>query len=164
MRYIRVFVILVLAAIVALFLLNYQTDNTQKKVYNDDSFISQESDSFSYTDYDQSSEDKALDLKFGTFYGSDTFYNINVSKEGTATVKYDTAVEKGRFKIVLISPERKLTTLAEGSGQGSKEVKLVRGKYVIKLVGDNAAGRVRMSVAVGEGMKVDLEGDSFLAR
>lgn len=167
MRFFKIFILVAILALAGIFLLNYQTDNMQKGVYDKDSVINQESDTQSYRHYDQN--DKALpnyglDLKFGTFDGCDTFYRLNVSEAGTVTIKYDARVEQGRFKIVVAAPGRKLTKLAEGSGAGSKSIKLAPGDYRVKIVGDNATGSIKMSVLSDKGIQTVLEGDEFLAR
>jgi len=165
MRFFKIFMLVAILAIAGIFLLNYQTDNMQKGLYDKDSAINQEGDTHSYRHYDQSEAvDHKLVLRYGTFDGYDTFYHINVTKAGQATIKYDVKVDRGRFKIVLAAPERKLTKIAEGSGAGSKTIKLEPGEYLIKIVGDKATGDIKMSVSTDAGMKTTLDGDYFLAR
>lgn len=148
-------------AIAALFFLNYQTDKVEKSSYDNNQAISQEWDTHEYRYYDQSSPDHNLDLKFESFNGYDTFYRINSNQPKKISVKYDTNVDNGRFKIVIVSPQQRLTKIAEGSGQGNKTITLEPGESRIKIVGDNAAGTVKMMIVGGDGIKVILEGDEF---
>jgi len=167
MRSFKIIMLVAVLAIAAFFLFNDQRDNMQQGFYDKDSVINQEGDTHSYRHYDQNDKalpDYGLDLKFGSFDGYDTFYRFDVSQAGQVTVKYNTRVDKGRFKIVMAAPGRKLTKLAEGSGAGSKTLKLEPGDYRVKIVGDNATGSVKMSVSTDNGITTVLEGDEFLAR
>lgn len=40
------------------------------------------------------------------------------------TINYDSTVEKGNFKLVLINPENEIETILEGTDQSSKTIKL----------------------------------------
>ncbi|MGE5391231.1 MAG: hypothetical protein ACM3PE_09240 [Deltaproteobacteria bacterium] len=161
MRVFKIFMLVAVLAIAALFFLNYEKDNLEKSNYDNNKAIGQEWDTHAYSYYDQNSPNHDLDLKFGSFNGYDTFYRLNASREGTITVKYDSSIDKGRFKIVMVSPDHELSRIAEGSGKGSKEVKLAPGESRIKIVGDKATGTVKMTIGAGEGIKVILEGDDF---
>ncbi len=161
MRVLKIFIIVAVLAIAAIFFLNYETDKGEKSSYDNNMAISQEWDTYEYRYHDQNSPDHNLALKFGSFNGYDTFYRIDASQRAKVTVKYDSDIDQGRFKIVIISPDQELSKIAEGSGQGSQELELAPGESRVKIVGDKATGTVKITIVGGEAIRITLEGDDF---
>lgn len=117
----------------------------QKSIYDDNSKIIAESDSYSYLDRIDESTDEKLKLKF-ILTGMESVYKIEAKEEEVININYDANISSGKFKVVLVTPEDKVITLLEGSGSDSKEVKINKGENRIKIVGSNTKGSVEISL------------------
>lgn len=114
-------------------------------VYDDDAKIVKNTTSMS----NRSSEthmNNLYNIVVGTFNGTKLRWNLDSKAGGTITVVYDLNVTKGRFKLVLISPDKNVTTIFEGTGSGSKTLKLEGGINEIKFVGDQAGFSLKIEL------------------
>jgi subtilisin-like proprotein convertase family protein len=126
----------------------------QKSLYKDDSKIASQADSYSFRNRLGSASSGKASVKFGTFFGMDTLLAIEASQESTASLEVDVKINSGDFKVVLISPDNKVTTIAEGTKSGLQELKLQKGKSRIKIVGNNAKGEVKLNIKDNDYIKV----------
>ncbi|WP_162297101.1 hypothetical protein [Sporolactobacillus pectinivorans] len=80
-------------------------------------------------------------------------------KEGLSQINFLSLFLKNMtkviFKTVLIHPDKRITTLIIGNQQGDRTTTLIKGKYVVKMVGRNAEGQVNISVS--ENAKISKE-------
>lgn len=104
----------------------------KSEIYDDFNRIVKQGDSYSYLE--KLGDIDALEFK--DFSGMETVMYIEEKSILTLEVDYD--VDKGKFKIVLISPEQEIISLRHGVHELNLDMK----KYRIKIVGDHAYGHV----------------------
>ena len=59
-------------------------------------------------------------MKYSGFSGDDTIWILNSHKDGEITFNYDSTVNSGDFKVVLINPQKGIENILEGTEQGNK--------------------------------------------
>lgn len=128
--------------------------NEKGGIYNDNDRISRDGDSYSYIARSQSSSNNHITVKYGKFSGTDTIWSIESKGDCEITFDYDSEVESGDFKGVLITPEKEVETVLEGTDNGEKTIKLTEGKYRFKFVGSKAKGKIDISIEENEDVKV----------
>lgn len=148
-------------AIIGLYFLDFSDDGKQKEMYDNNNYISQGSDSYTYRERVQGPDEKNLDLKFQGFTGSDTIWLVQASQPGQISINYEANVTSGRFKIVVVSPEREVSIVAESPRKGSHSFKLTEGEYRIKMVGEKAQGNIKASLDTGQGIAAELQDHDF---
>ncbi|WP_062197064.1 hypothetical protein [Massilibacterium senegalense] len=116
----------------------------QKSIYNNDEKIIQQADSYTYTKRISTTRNNETKMRFQSFAGMETIYREKDAK--SVIFEYDVTIQKGDFKIVLVTPEKKVVTLVEGSEKGSETIKLKNGENKIKIVGKDAKGTINYSV------------------
>ena len=159
-RFTRLFFIIALAAlvgIVALATMDSQGNITGNGMYDKNGMIGNDSDSHSYRGYDQNTLKNGFTLKFSGFYGCDTIWLIDAAQPGQIRVDYDSNIESGRFKVILVSPEHEVAVIAESSKKGSAPLHLKQGEYRLKIVGDNARGNIKASIKAAPGITAELD-------
>lgn len=75
---------------------------------------------------------KAKSLKLN---GSHTLATVYIKKDTTINMKYKATLQSGNYKIVLIQPDKKVTILAEGTGNTTVSIPLKKGRNCIKMIG-----------------------------
>lgn len=118
-------------------------DKDKKSIYDDDKRIAQEGDSYSF--FQRSEEEKKenhLKLHYSRFYGVQTLWAFESPKECEINLNYESQVDKGEFKVVLITPEDEVIKIAEQKSKGIFKVVVPKGKYSVKIVGNNAKGEI----------------------
>ena len=127
---------------------------TQHNVYDDDKQIEGEGNSFSLRNYNQNKNGDRLYVNVGFMDGMDTIWEYDVNSESTVDIGYDLNLTSGRVKLVLITPDGDLCTIAEATKtdafSGSQSINVDNGKYRIKLVAENAKFELNVSVSAGE--------------
>lgn len=114
----------------------------QKMMYENDELIAEEGDSYTFLSRIGDTDETESEIRFKRFYGSDTIWNINIKEQGELIFEFDSDVDKGKFKGVLISENKEVTTIFEGDAAGSHKYITNKGKYKFKIVGYNAYGNV----------------------
>jgi len=129
--------------------------NPSKTLYNDTSKIAEQADSCTFIESIGTKEngDNILEIKYYGFYGMKTIWQINAESTGKISIKYDSVVKSGKFKLVLITPKNKVITIFEQSKQGNYDAILQKGQYRIKIVGKNAKGNIKMEVEPDDSVK-----------
>ncbi len=153
-----------LKAIVLLFLILVLTSLTtacsisayQKSIYYDDSMIAQDIDSYIFTSQVGSTTHNESNMKYRNFIGMDTIWVIESDGDGSFTIEYDTNVNKGELKIVLITPDNEVRNILEQGQTGTIKMKVPRGKSRIKAVGNETEGEWLL--------KIKLEGDAVIRK
>ncbi len=125
-------------------------------IYTDDAKIAAQGDSYTYQNR-LGSVDTAdqLDLEYQGFSGSDTIWSLEVNADSPLEVTCDSRVSSGDFKAVLVTPEKTVEVICEGTQAGEKTFDLKAGSYALKLVGRQASGEVK--IALNPGGAVTLE-------
>ncbi len=125
-------------------------DAGKANIYNNNEKIAQDRDSYSYVGRNESGSKNDIIVKYGKFSGTDTIWNIESEGQSEITIKYDSKVESGDFKGVLISPEKQVEDILVGTETGEKTIKLTEGKYKFKFVGNKAKGKIEISIETEE--------------
>jgi hypothetical protein len=126
----------------------------QKSVYNDDSKLIKQADSYSYKSRVGSTTSEKSEIKFGSFFGMDTLWSIEAKEEAVVTLEYDIKIEKGDFKVVLIGPDNKVITIVDKGNSGKQELRLQKGNSRIKIVGKDAKGQVKINISGDRNLKI----------
>ncbi len=124
------------------------------KLYGSDADIVKEGDSFSYTSRTGSTSTRIADLEFEGFSGTETIWSLDAEKKADLRIDYFLTVNKGAFKVVLVTPDDQAVTIAEGSCKGISKVSLNKGRNRIKFVGARTAGKVEMHLQAGKAIKI----------
>lgn len=129
------------------------TANSQDTIYDDNSRIIEDGDSYSYVGRNGyvTSNDMLLTYNMS---GMETLWDVKASCGSALNVDYSSLLIYGRCKLVLIDPNGSVTTIFEGDGSGKKSLCLKKGTYRIKLVGQGAKGQVDVKVKPSEGVRV----------
>ncbi|MDS0525668.1 hypothetical protein NNC19_08260 [Clostridium sp. SHJSY1] len=149
----------ILICICVLFLmittLGCEKGNDKADIYNDKDKIAQENNNFTFVKRicNEESNDK-FDMDYDGFYGTNNIWNIQSKENGEITFDYDSVVNKGNFKAVLVHPNKEIETILEGTEKDSKTIKLTEGKYIFKIVGKKAKGKLKISNSTNENVNV----------
>ena len=121
--------------------------NERKNIYNNNDKIVQDGDSYTNISRTCTGNSKdEIDIKYSGFYGDDTIFILESKEDGEVTFNFDSTVNSGDFKAVLINPKKEIENILEGTEQGNKTIKLAKGKYRFKIVGRNAKGEINISI------------------
>lgn len=127
----------------------------KKNMYDDNEKIVQEGDSYTYINrIGTGNSDDKIDVKYSGFYGIDTIWSLELKEDGEITFNYDSTVNSGDFKAVLINPQKEIENIFEGTDQGEKTIKLTKGKYRFKIVGRKAEGKVKISINKNQNVEI----------
>jgi hypothetical protein len=128
--------------------------NYQKSIYNDDTKIAKEADSYSYLKRVGNVKDNKVTLTFEKFNGSDTIWTINTKEDGSINVNFSADIEKGGFKAVIITADNKVSNIFENTINGSREIRVLKGKNRLKFIGDGASGEINITINLGKDMNL----------
>lgn len=129
--------------------------NIYSSMYNDNERIAQESENHTHTTYNISNNsDDNIEFQYGGFSGVDTIWILKSKDDEEITLDYDSKVNSGDFKAVLVNPEKEVQNILEGADQGNKKIKLTKGEYRFKLVGNDANGKVKLSIAQNKNVEI----------
>ncbi len=132
------------------------------RIYYDNSKIIKDYDSLNIDMIEETAGDATYSaiLKLS---GSATIWKYESDKDITLKAPYDLLVKSGKAKIVLISPDNKITTLIESSGEsvGRKtsvfKLNIKKGYNRIKLVGyEKADIDLEIHIEKGEFQEIDF--------
>lgn len=118
----------------------------QQAVYDDDAQIVQAGDSYSFAWRTGMMDENQLTVEYRRFYGVQTIWTIDAASEQKLRLEFDSTVQKGKFKIVLVSPGDELLVVLEQGGRGVSELDIPPGEHALKIVGHNAAGKIELQV------------------
>lgn len=129
--------------------------NTYGNTYNDNEKIAQQSENHTHTTYNISNNsDNNIEFQYGGFFGVDTIWILNSKDDEDITLDYDSKVNSGDFKAVLVNPKGEIENILEGTDKGNKTIKLTKGEYRVKLVGNDANGKVKLSIAQNKNVEI----------
>jgi hypothetical protein len=113
-----------------------------KIIYNNNSKIAKGS-SFYYEHYAMGSTLKnEVKVSIDGFYGEDGLWTLNSTKNGQVKLNYNCKMNKGKFKIVLVSADGSVKSLVNNPNNGNVKFTVKRGKSRIAMVGYNSNGNV----------------------
>ena len=143
------------SAIVWVLLLAGCSGSQVAAVYEDDSRISSDVNSYNLSGASQEVEGTACHISVEKMEGMDTLWSCETEADTEMQVSCQMNLESGKLKLVLISPDGTLTTLAESTTPGEKTeettVSLPKGESRMKLVaGEDTQFDLTVSVSEGE--------------
>ena len=115
-------------------------NNTMDKVYNDNSKIASESNTFGLDESEEAIESGTYKAKL-KLSGSGTIWEYESDSDVDIEVPYILSVKSGKAKIVLISPDNTVTNLVENTDKATMNgtttitVPIKKGNNRIKVVG-----------------------------
>ena len=121
----------------------------QSRGYDDDSFLADESCSYTYIEKLGNVTSDSVDLQFKGFTGNDYVWYLTAAETSAFSLDYSVDVEKGNFKIIEITPDKEVITLWENlddaSAEGTLNIDVEEGTSVIKIVGKKAKGDIKIN-------------------
>lgn len=126
----------------------------QKNLYDNEKDLCKQADSYSYVLRVGNTINNKTSIKYGTFYGMDTIFIIDSKESGKITLNYESKIDSGKFKGVLISQDDKVTTIFEGNAKKEETLEVEKGINRIKIVGNNAKGNFNMEIKVPDTMEL----------
>lgn len=152
-------IVSILIIIVAALSFSGCTSNTTDKAYNNDSEISSLKDDFQLNSSTETSANAVYKGKY-KLSGCKTIWKFESDSDYDLEVPYTLSVKHGKAKIVLISPDNKVTTLVENTDKAtpanatSLTVPIKKGSNRIKIVGyDKADVEIEVHIDKGQFMK-----------
>lgn len=122
----------------------------KQKIFNDDAAIVQDGDSYTFVNRTGStSSDEEVELAYTGFSGVQTIWTMKSSASSAVDFEFNSTVNSGDFKLVLVTPDKAVVTLLTGTQQGAATQELTQGKYAVKLIGRNADGQFKLSLTPG---------------
>lgn len=76
------------------------------------------------------------------FTGTDRLWTITAQEDTEIKCLYEAQITDGKFKMVLITPEKNISSVLEGSSAATVILKLHEGENVVKIVGYQAKGSI----------------------
>lgn len=132
-----------------------ENDNSNKEnMYNDNDKIIEKDNNYTSRTFRSNRNNNKLEIKYSGFSGIDTICFLEAKEDTEITFNYDSTVENGKFKVVLINPKNEVENILEGTEQNSKTIKLTKGKYSLKNVGANADGKVEIDISSNSDVKI----------
>lgn len=118
----------------------------QQHLYDDDSRIAEQGDSYTYATKADLTENEHTNARFSGFSGADTVWYLEVGAETTIHMQHNLDIRSGKLKLVLVAPDDRVTVISDQSGEGNLEIPLDKGNSRIKLVGQKASGSFKASI------------------
>lgn len=114
--------------------------NPMLAVYDNDTKIASESNTYSLTNYEQKHSDLHFTANVGKMEGMDTVWVFDAGEDTAVDITYQLNVSSGRAKLVLINPEKEVSVIVEcdsGMDEPVQETLDIRkGNNRIKIVAD----------------------------
>lgn len=122
----------------------------QKEIYTNNGQIAEKADTHSYSNRignkGATGSSNQVNLEFSKFYGTDTLWRIESGGKDELELNYNFKISNGRFKAVLITPKEEVLDLFEGTDEGVKIVDVDEGEYRLKIVGQDAKGKIQIEI------------------
>jgi hypothetical protein len=125
-------------------------------VYNDDSKIASDSNSYNLINDEQSIENQNYEGSIEKFEGMDTIWTYDAMEDINLDIEYQVSVHTGKMKLVLIAPDDTLTTIVEVTPKNTMKnienttLELKKGKNRIKVVGGKNT-KLDLDISIPEG-------------
>lgn len=109
--------------------------------YNDLDWLTATGNSFNYKNKQMENDESSISINF-EMHGIDTIGEIIVEDSSEIEFECSSQLTKGKAKLILVSELKEVVDLCEGTTDVAKTIMLEKGTYRIRLVGDNAAGKI----------------------
>lgn len=122
----------------------------QKNIYTNNKQIAEQADTHTYLSRVASKNSNGkinqINLEFTKFYGTDTLWTIESKRKDELELSYNSEIIGGKFKAVLVSSNGEVLNLFEGRDEGIVVIDLDEGKYRLKIVGQDAKGKMQIDI------------------
>lgn len=122
----------------------------QKAVYNDDSLIAGQSDTYFYVKHLSTQSGTEYTENFGSFTGSDTIWSRTARDGETLKISGTAEIKSGSWKLVLVDPDDNVTVLLEYGGSLDETIPLTEGKWRVKSVGLETKGSAELTIETAD--------------
>lgn len=130
----------------------------QSRGYDDDSFLSDDSCSYTYAERLGNVTSDSVDLQFKGFTGNDYVWYLTADETSEFSLDYSFDVEKGNFKIIEITPDKEVITLWENlddaTAEGTLNIDVEEGTSLIKIVGKKAKGDIQINATSNQEVQI----------
>lgn len=132
-----------------------QMNSYQSSLYNDNSKIASQGDSYTFRDRIGSTRSDNLSLTFSGFYGKQTIWRMDAIEIGSINLDVRTILKGGKFKICLVNTNKEVSVIAEGQNSKNVSISIPTGRSALVIIGNNADGEVNISLR--EKVNVSIE-------
>lgn len=124
---------------------NFSKSNNiiHSKIFSNDEIIKEDLNRYSYWNKEGICNEHEGKIKFD-FTGVDTLWEIKCTKSESLNISYNSDIKNGDFKVVLITNNKRLIPILEGTKGGTKDLTLEKGINKIKIVGKKAKGSLEI--------------------
>ena len=155
----RLFSILIVLAALVSFSGCSMDNGAKRSIYNDDSKIVEQGDSFSFFAHSASFDNNTIKVSFNKFAGKKQLIGIHGKDKGEITIHYSCKVKSGKLKVVLVTDQKEIRKVFEQDASGSVNIEVPAGKNRIIMLGDNAKASLEISFEAGENFEVTHDVD-----
>lgn len=114
--------------------------------YVSDKEIISDENSYTYRKCnDAGSTGNSLNREFEGFDGKDTIWMLDAGDKASVTIQASVALDKGSFKVLLVTDNNDIITLLENNGTYGQNIELEPGTSRIIIVGNNSSGVCQIS-------------------
>lgn len=155
--YIIISIVIVLGGIITInrFMDRFYTGVNRKSIYTDNSKIVALNDNYSYL-YKRGINEKGYTNMSFKFSGMDTIWEISSKKDSTINIEFDSKIESGKFKVVLIDENNNVIKILEQSQEGSSKFNIKKGNSRIKIIGSDCKGELKMNITANKEENMDV--------
>lgn len=121
-------------------------NGSKEYIYDNDARIIQPADSYSFSERMGRTIGNQLSVSFADFTGKQTIWMIAAGQDSVLELNMMNDIKKGKFKVCLIDPSRKVKIISEGSHSGIANLEVRSGENVLVIVGSGAAGEIDMTL------------------
>ena len=142
------FILIILIILISMTIISRNKSGTryQNSIFNDENKIIKEADSFSYGEKLGNVKGNKIDIKFNSFSGMDTICDIIADEESNVVFNFESIIEKGNFKVVVITPDDKIIDILNDTEEGSETILLKQGISKLKFIGKKSNGETKINV------------------
>ncbi len=129
--------------------------NIMADIYDNENKIVSDTNSFNLNGIEQEIEGNNYNASIERMEGMDTIWTLDAEEETTIEIAHDITLHNGKVKVVLISSDGELTTLAEcvsdkDNSSDTTSLSLPQGEYRIKIIaGENTKFDISLSITDG---------------
>lgn len=122
--------------------------------YNDLNWLTATGNSFNYKNKQMENDESSISINF-EMHGIDTIGEIVVEDSAEIELECCSQLNKGKAKLILVSEIKEVVDICEGTTDVTKTITLEKGVYRIRLVGDNAAGKIVVRFGTDDKVQVN---------
>lgn len=107
-------------------------------------------------------EDESNNMKvsFGIIKGPFTLYYITAKEESDIVINFESDIEKGDFKVVLVGADDEIIDIFEGTSKDSKTIAVKEGESRIDIIGEATNGKVDINIEAGK--NIEIKNDNYM--